>query len=749
LPEERAAATTISNKRRCNLSSQKDKFLASAQKYIQKGQFDRALKDYEQVVTADPKDVKLRQKLAELLIRCNRKEDAIREYTTIAKFYDENGYYLKSIAVYKQLQRLEPANIEISLSLATLNEKQGMIGNALSEYKTLYDHYQRQGQTNEAIGVLQKMQAVDPENADIRLKLAETLFSAGSKEKAYQEFTRAALTLKNRGNTEFFDRVCHKIHTLFPERTESSTLDILAEQLQNGIVGDAVPKLQKILSETPDHLLALSLLSEAYRVSGDTENRKAVLQQLLDLSPEDIALKKNLILCVVEEGDLEGSIALLDRYLPELFSHGAYGDVERYFTTLQNLAPYDLRLLEGLKSLYELTGESTKLADVQVSLNILSQKEVSHSPKPAVEVDNPSVEEAEAGPADTPWGDEIDLTLSDEISYESGEQSLPGDSLDFGAIELAEEDVTGTNSKQGDFDIDISFELPDNDVDFASQNTDDDADFPSLDSVPPASKVTEEFSFEDFGPEELSFSEIPQDSKDTAAAFSPHDDLFGPIELDDPLSPLPEEELPDAFALASDDELFSLTEVVPGSPPPTAFEIPALGPSVTEVSREDSESPVDMFARFTAVPDDDYQQDEAETHYNLGIAYMEMGLHEEAINEFRISANDSERKLDSLTLQGICFRDRGNHAEAEEILTSLLSLKELDSDRILALRYELGLLYEAAGRNEEALQAFRDIFANNPGFRDTMKKIALLSGKNSSFDLTDLDDAEIELEELV
>lgn len=731
------------------MSSQKDKFLASAQKYIQKGQFDRALKDYEQVVTADPKDVKLRQKLAELLIRCNRKEDAIREYTTIAKFYDENGYYLKSIAVYKQLQRLEPANIEISLSLATLNEKQGMIGNALSEYKTLYDHYQRQGQTNEAIGVLQKMQAVDPENADIRLKLAETLFSAGSKEKAYQEFTRAALTLKNRGNTEFFDRVCHKIHTLFPERTESSTLDILAEQLQNGIVGDAVPKLQKILSETPDHLLALSLLSEAYRVSGDTENRKAVLQQLLDLSPEDIALKKNLILCVVEEGDLEGSIALLDRYLPELFSHGAYGDVERYFTTLQNLAPYDLRLLEGLKSLYELTGESTKLADVQVSLNILSQKEVSHSPKPAVEVDNPSVEEAEAGPADTPWGDEIDLTLSDEISYESGEQSLPGDSLDFGAIELAEEDVTGTNSKQGDFDIDISFELPDNDVDFASQNTDDDADFPSLDSVPPASKVTEEFSFEDFGPEELSFSEIPQDSKDTAAAFSPHDDLFGPIELDDPLSPLPEEELPDAFALASDDELFSLTEVVPGSPPPTAFEIPALGPSVTEVSREDSESPVDMFARFTAVPDDDYQQDEAETHYNLGIAYMEMGLHEEAINEFRISANDSERKLDSLTLQGICFRDRGNHAEAEEILTSLLSLKELDSDRILALRYELGLLYEAAGRNEEALQAFRDIFANNPGFRDTMKKIALLSGKNSSFDLTDLDDAEIELEELV
>ena len=89
------------------------------------------------------------------------------------------------------------------------------------------------------------------------------------------------------------------------------------------------------------------------------------------------------------------------------------------------------------------------------------------------------MEEADAGPADAPWGDEIDLSLSDEIAYETGEETLPGDSLDFGAIELAAEDVTGTESKQEDFDIDISFELPDDDVDFASQDTDGDAGSPS------------------------------------------------------------------------------------------------------------------------------------------------------------------------------------------------------------------------------------------------------------------------------
>ncbi len=198
------------------MSSQKDKFLASAQKFIQKGQFERALRDYEQVVTADPKDIRHRQKLAELLVRCNRKEDALQEYETIAKYYDENGFYLKSIAVYKQIQRLDPTNIDISLALATLNEKQGMIGNALSEYKMVFDHYEKSEKTAEAIAILRRMQGVDPENAEIRMKLAETEFAAGSVDSAYQEFTRVALTLKNRGNTAAFDKVCRRIKELFP-----------------------------------------------------------------------------------------------------------------------------------------------------------------------------------------------------------------------------------------------------------------------------------------------------------------------------------------------------------------------------------------------------------------------------------------------------------------------------------------------------------------------------------------------------
>ena len=54
------------------MSSKKEKFLESAQKFIVKGQLDRAIKDYEQIVALDPNDIRHRQRLAELLVRVDR-----------------------------------------------------------------------------------------------------------------------------------------------------------------------------------------------------------------------------------------------------------------------------------------------------------------------------------------------------------------------------------------------------------------------------------------------------------------------------------------------------------------------------------------------------------------------------------------------------------------------------------------------------------------------------------------------------
>jgi len=711
------------------LTSQKQKFLASAQKYIQKGQFERALKDYEQVVTADPKDVKHRQKLAELLVRCNRREDAIREYETIARYYDDNGFNLKAIAVYKQIQRLNPSNIEISLSLAALNEKQGMIGNALSEYRTVFLHYEKAGRAEDALHILEKMRGVDPDNADIMRKLAETLYASGAKDKSYQEFTRLAIFLKNRGMSEYYEKICSIIARLFPEKTDSS-LDILSEQIRNGVVGDAIPRLNQLLCDDPDNPKILALLAEAYRISGDAGNRKEILKRLILHTPGDLSLIKGLIECSVEEKDVEGSLSLIEEYQSALYESGALGEIEHYYTTLQNFVPYDTRILEALKRLYETTGESSKLADVAVSLNILKQKAGGNNvPQQGQNGQSYSSSTDPSAPEDLPWGDEIDLSNTADIISDHSGNAIENTLEDFAAVDLSSEPPETGVTDIDEFEIDISFDLPE--------------DTHTL------SHPTEEGEYG-----ESFLTEKEYDGTDShvlpETADEGNTDKFEEL-TEDTVLPSVDIEAPFDFSDSIEDNVSLVTLDEPADfPVDSEVELPSFMEEMDASHEPDSPLPESALSleAFREHLETRIEKEDAETHYNLGIAYMEMGLHDDAIKQFRIAANDPERELDCLTLHAVCSREKNDYEDSERILTMLLSLKGLQPERAQNLRYELGILYMVSGRKDEALQSFREIFVVNPGFRDTMNLISSLTGNTGSLDLSDVDDMEITLEEI-
>jgi len=711
------------------LSTQKDKFLASAQKYIQKGQFERALKDYEQVVTADPKDVKHRQKLAELMVRCNRREDAVREYETIARYYDENGFFLKSIAVYKQIQRLNPSNLDISVALAQLNEKQGLVGNALIEYKTVFDHHQKSGQVDEAIKILEKMKGVDPQNVDIRLKLAETCFSAGQKDKAYQEFTGVAISLKDKGKKEIFDRVCQRIQDLFPDRKEG-VLEILASQVTGGQVEESLPKLKKLLDDELGNTRVMALLAEAYRVSGELDKCREMLRGILGIDPADVGAIRKIVEIEVEADSLEVGIALLRQYVPTLMGAGCSVDVERYYTKLLELAPYDIRILEGLKSLYETTGDQSKLSDVQVSINILSKE------SPDTDVAEPGeapVEQAwsDAEAQDFPWQDEIDLSFAPEVEPDSTQETP-----EAGPALLSPEELSSTSEAQpepeGDvFDIDISFEMTD------MQEMVLDHEAGSAQEEPPRAAVAHSGEADAVGelvvPDFLEGLEAERDNPAPEAVSQPDDHCIT-------LS----EELPEAeIILEPEPEPETLEETPVDETLPGLFEMDLLEEAGDKYSQDG------MISRFKESLGSQVDSADTETRYNLGIAYMEMALYDEAIGEFRAARNNPARFLDCITLEGMCCGRKGDFASAEKVFLDALSLEGLDNDRVLSLRYELGVMYESAGNREGALKVFGEIFQASPGFRDTMKKIARLSGEgNGSLDLSDINDADLELDEL-
>jgi len=126
------------------------------------------------------------------------------------------------------------------------------------------------------------------------------------------------------------------------------------------------------------------------------------------------------------------------------------------------------------------------------------------------------------------------------------------------------------------------------------------------------------------------------------------------------------------------------------------------------------------------------EEEDLETHYNLGIAFREMGLLEEAISEFQKVAKATERGrafpyvMQCCTLLGLAFMEKGQPSIAAIWYERALQTPGNDPESTLALRYDLGVAQETAGELDVALKSFSQVYAMNIDYRDVAERIAAL-----------------------
>ena len=126
------------------------------------------------------------------------------------------------------------------------------------------------------------------------------------------------------------------------------------------------------------------------------------------------------------------------------------------------------------------------------------------------------------------------------------------------------------------------------------------------------------------------------------------------------------------------------------------------------------------------------EEEDLETHYNLGIAFREMGLLEEAISEFQKVAKANERgkafryAMQCCTLLGLAFMEKGQPSIAAIWYERALRTPGVDAESALALRYDLGVAQESANDLDAALKSFSHVYAVNIDYRDVADRIAAL-----------------------
>jgi tetratricopeptide (TPR) repeat protein len=135
----------------------------------------------------------------------------------------------------------------------------------------------------------------------------------------------------------------------------------------------------------------------------------------------------------------------------------------------------------------------------------------------------------------------------------------------------------------------------------------------------------------------------------------------------------------------------------------------------------------DMLARFKQGIDENIDEADFQSHYDLGVAFKEMGLLDEAIAEFQKALRAPEGKLRTSELLGVCFFDKGAYGVAESILRRGLDLPASGDQERLGVLYWLARALEEQGKKVEARDHYGRVFAVEIRFMDVGERVKALA----------------------
>lgn len=180
--------------------------------------------------------------------------------------------------------------------------------------------------------------------------------------------------------------------------------------------------------------------------------------------------------------------------------------------------------------------------------------------------------------------------------------------------------------------------------------------------------------------------------------------------------PLPQPEIVDGESLFSEEEeFFDLATELEEELKEEKKEVSI--PSQAEPTLEE------VFEQFKAGVQQTLSPEDYDTHYNLGIAYKEMGLVDEAIAEFQIACKDQNKLIDCCSMLGLCFQEKGMPQLAEKWYKKALDFPDITQESHLGILYDLANLYTQTGDLEKAYNTFMEIYSIDTQYRDVQEKI--------------------------
>lgn len=701
------------NRERGLTGNAREDYLFAAKLYSQEGLIKEALEVYRKIADLDPSNLSVRKKIADIFLKEGLKKEAIEEYNKVAASHQKAGDRDDAETLYKVILTLDLNNINAIVEVGRIHLENGHIEEAIGYGKKalelapdsqkvlslLVDSYNKARMYDEAEDLLRRILESNTEELSYRDTLASILLNKGDTLRAADEYLEI-------GKQYLFRRDLERAHAFSEKVTRISPDRIEAHELLFEIYCSSAKKEEAVGK-------GLFLAGHFYD-SGNMERAKEYYLKILEEDPHNVEAKEGLgKLSTVETPyiemaekvervvDVAGQLASAEVYIK-------YGLMEKAIAELQNIVnkiePDNEDAHIKLKSIYKRIGEYDKA--VEECLTLLNIYESAGEREKMEMVIRESMEISPGDRRIKEYKDRLYVISRDDVQ------------------EMVEE--ARFYAQQGM--IDEAINVYERVLRIEPGNEE------AINQIAMLRKTGTGVAIPDV--EVIKLAEEPSVSAPHIAGIGRSENNVGNATFFD---------LGEALKEDKEDEVIEEHGIGIASAEGSERPIP-VETSMTKSFEE-------IFQEFQEGLKDHLSEEDFETHYNMGIAYKEMELYEEAIVEFKCSARIGESKpraerggnessacversekcipetprfIDASYMTALCHKELGEYQLAIETLTRAISSHQYNEQKHLILKYELGVLLETTGRKADALGIFTQIHDTDPTYRDVSDKVLSL-----------------------
>jgi tetratricopeptide (TPR) repeat protein len=724
--------------------SDKSAIIKEAQRYLARGQLDKAIAEWEKLAKEYP-DGNTSNTIGDLYLKSGNKSDAIDSFHKAASFFRQEGFALKALALYKKILNINAGDSDALYSLGELNEAKGLTTDAIKYYLASADSLSKEGKKEKLLGIYERILSLSPSNIPLRNGVAEIYTKEGLMAEAVQQYLHIARLYTEKGDTERAIIFYQKVLDAQPLSREAILeLNSLYEGMDN--FDKAIEQMKETVSLFPHDTEILLRCAEIHLMVKRFDEAREYIRQVVELEPANIKARRLLGDVYIKEGKKEKAWAEYLPILDDMLLEENYNDAIKLLESFKSIDP--IETLKRLVSLYTQVGEPLQALRELVSLGDVfvekgRQREALNCLKEALKM----------RPDDAVLKNRV-VELEKELSKEhvsiEGEQTIEEAIteadiyLRYGLFENAKNLLEVFKEEEPE-NIDLHLRLKSLYVDMGDKEQ---AVTECLILSDLYKKAGDTVSSEQIDREALGIN--PEDPRLADRSPAPSEALSERPGVEDYTEEIAEadfysrqglidearaiyERLHNLFPEDAEinGKLSSLGRVTEGEEEGETIEemVEPIAAETEAIESQEIAEPVidsdvmDIFNEFKKGLEKELEDEDYETHYNLGIAYKEMGLIDDAIREFQSSRKDPKRFINASSMLGVCYMEKGLYPLAIDVVKDAVERIEDRGETYWAMSYDLAEAHEKNGNLKKALDLYTQVYGWNAKFRSVSDKI--------------------------